>query len=1032
MSRNSIKRLLLVEDNPGDARLIREMLNERGSHNTELTHVQCMSEAEKHLAEHPVDVILLDLDLPDAQGPEAIRRAQAAAPRVPLVVLTVSDDESLAAQAVQEGAQDYLVKGELEASSLLRALRYASERKNYREALREGELRFRQLAETIRDVFFIIDLTSSRLFYVSPAYEEIWGKTCESLYAQPGSWADSIHPDDRDYAAAKFAEGSVTGFDYEYRILRPDGELRWIQIRGFPILDDAGKPYRTAGVAADITQRKHAEEELRRSESLKAAILESSLDCLVSMDHEGKIVEFNPSAQATFALTPEQALGKSMVELIVPPRLRDAHRRGFAHYLATGEGPILGKRLELHAIRSDGTEFPIELTITAIGVAPTPVFTAFIRDITARKAAEEKIERLNRVYAVLSGINSLIVRVRDRDALFTESCRLIVEAGQCSLAWVALVDRAAMELNPVACHGAECAFVDLVRNHLSLKDPPEIQSIHVRAAMEKRAFVSNDVRNDPRIKFKQEYAQFNSRSVGVFPIVGGETVAVLVLHFTEADFFDGEETKLLVELAANISIGLEHIQKTQKLDYLAYYDPLTGLANRTLFLERVGQILLAAGDSNRKVALFALDVERFKTINEALGRQAGDELLTQIADRLRKAGRDDTRFPRVRGDRFAGLRDGSRLARVIGDHFAVVTTEAQDEEQLAQLAGLKLRQCFAPPFRIGESEVRVSAKIGIAVFPGDGADAETLLNNAQAAVRKAKASGDHHVFYTQEMSKRTTTATLTLESKLRQALEQEEFVLHYQPKVDLESRDILGVEALIRWQSPELGLVPPMKFIPLMEETGMILEVGAWALTKAATDHFRWLAMGLPAPRVAVNVSAVQLRKADFFHMVKEAIMRGSNSAGIDLEITESLIMEDIEGNIQKLKEVRALGVNIAIDDFGTGYSSLAYLAKLPVQTLKIDRSFIITMLNDNDAMTLVQTIISLAHSLRLQVVAEGVELEAQAKMLHLLRCDEMQGYLFSPPVPFDALTTLLKKAENETTALGAARLDVGGSGRKL
>jgi EAL domain-containing protein (putative c-di-GMP-specific phosphodiesterase class I) len=306
------------------------------------------------------------------------------------------------------------------------------------------------------------------------------------------------------------------------------------------------------------------------------------------------------------------------------------------------------------------------------------------------------------------------------------------------------------------------------------------------------------------------------------------------------------------------------------------------------------------------------------------------------------------------------------------------------------------------------------------MFPTDGASAETLFRNAEAALKKAKVGGDRFLFYTEQMTARVAEQ-LGLENKLRQALDKGEFVLHYQPKIDLESRSILGVEALIRWQSPDIGLVPPMKFIPLLEETGMILEVGAWALSRAVADHQRWMEMRLPAPRIAVNVSAIQLRNKNFVGMVEEAIRQGASPAGIDLEITESLIMEDIESNIGKLKEVRRLGVNIAVDDFGTGYSSLAYLAKLPVQTLKIDRSFIITMLNDADTMTLVQTIISLAHSLRLKVVAEGVDAQAQVRMLHLLRCDEMQGFLFSKPVPFDALTALLRKAERETTKPGAS-----------
>ena len=252
---------------------------------------------------------------------------------------------------------------------------------------------------------------------------------------------------------------------------------------------------------------------------------------------------------------------------------------------------------------------------------------------------------------------------------------------------------------------------------------------------------------------------------------------------------------------------------------------------------------------------------------------------------------------------------------------------------------------------------------------------------------------------------------LLLFSYLRDAITNQELVLHYQPKVELETRRIVGVEALIRWQSPELGSVQPGAFIPLMEKTGLILEVGAWALARAVRDHARWTEQGLTAPRVAVNVSAVQLRRRNFVDSVQRVIEQGAMPPGIDLEITESLIMDDIQGNIEKLKAVRDLGVGLAIDDFGTGYSSLGYLARLPLHALKIDRSFIIAMSDDPNTMTLVSTIISLAHALGLKVVAEGVDSEEQAKFLRLLRCDEMQGYLFSRPVPFDRMTALLTQA---------------------
>jgi diguanylate cyclase (GGDEF)-like protein/PAS domain S-box-containing protein len=1011
MTRKSIKMLLVVEDSPRDARLVREMFNEQEPQNTQLTHVACMREAEKHLAEYEVDIILLDLGLPDAQGLEAVRRAHAAAPRVPLVVLTALDDEAMATQALQVGAQDYLIKGQIDTRGLLRAVHYAIERSLAEKALRESELRFRQLAETIRDVFFIIDLTSSQIFYVSPAYEEIWGRSCESLYGQPGSWTDSIHPDDRDQVLEKFAERRIAGFDYEYRILRPDGGLRWVRARGFPVLDERGKPYRIAGVAADITQSKRAEEELRESERRFSDLLDNVQLVSLMLDRDARITYCNDYLLRITGWTREEALGRSWFELFLPLP-HDALKEVFSTLLA---GAPEGWHHENEILTRSGARRLIRWNNSVLRSAAGEVIgTASIgEDITEKAEAVTRIRRLNRIYAVLSGINTVIIRVSNRDELFRDACRIAVEAGQFSLAWIALVDREAMQLTPVAWHG-ERGFLDLVRNRLSLKDSPEQYSLSVRAAQEKRALVSNDVRNDPRIKFAREHALFNSRSVGAFPILAGDdVVAVLVLHAAETGFFDDEEMKLLRELAGDISFALDHINKAKRLDYLAYYDVLTGLANRALFMERLQQKLVVAGGAEQKTAVFVIDVDRFRTINDAFGRQTGDELLKQIAQRLVVTGGEATRFARIGADR-----------------FAIFAAELETEEKVGRYMEERFTACFGPPYQVGDRELRISAKVGIAVYPNDGADGETLYRNAEVALKKAKSSGDRYLFYTQKMTERIAEK-LGLENKLRQAVEKEEFVLHYQPKVDLENRSIVGVEALIRWQSPELGLVPPMKFIPLMEETGMILEVGAWALSKAVADHSRWMEMHLPAPRVAVNVSAIQLRNKNFFKTVKEAIRHGANPPGIDLEITESMVMEDIEGNIRKLKEIRGLGVSIAIDDFGTGYSSLAYLAKLPVQTLKIDRSFVITMLEDPDTMTLVETIISLAHSLRLKVVAEGVDAEAQAVMLRRLRCDEMQGYLFSKPVSFDALTALLKKAEDDMTATGASsRPSTGGEGK--
>src|SRR5438445_4066047 len=512
------------------------------------------------------------------------------------------------------------------------------------------------------------------------------------------------------------------------------------------------------------------------------------------------------------------------------------------------------------------------------------------------------------------------------------------------------------------------------------------------AVKEKKAVIVNDIQNDPRAQMKEHCKERGISSLVMLPlVVHGEGMGVLALYAKEVGFFDDEEMKLLIELAGDISFALEHIAKAEKLDYLAYYDSLTGLANRTLFHERLVQYVSAAQTEKNRLAVAVVDVDRFKIINDSLGRQAGDELLRHIAERI---------------ESHAGP---IRMARISADRFAIVRSGVSSESEVARLVEQWLAECFGPPYVVSGAELRVSAKAGIALFPNDGQDADALFQNAEAALKKAKATGERYLFHTQQMTERIGEK-LALENKLRQALEKEEFVLHYQPKVDTATRRIESVEALIRWQSPELGLVPPMHFIPLLEETGLILEVGAWALRRAVVDHRTWMEQGLPAPRIAANVAPIQLRLRDFVATVEEAIRAGAVPPGIDLEITESLVMEDIEANMRKLEAVRVLGLSIAIDDFGTGYSSLGYLAKLPVHSLKIDRSFIITMLKDPAIMTLVSTIISMAHSLRLKVVAEGVDAEEQAKALDRLGCDQLQGYLFSRPVDFDAITVLLGK----------------------
>ena len=613
-------------------------------------------------------------------------------------------------------------------------------------------------------------------------------------------------------------------------------------------------------------------------------------------------------------------------------------------------------------------------------------------DTTERKSAEIRIIRLNRTYAVLSGINSLIVRATDRDALLRDACRLAVEQGGFRVAWCGLRDEAASILRPSAFAGdADDLAASVVFN---LDEETARVSLVVEAMRCQIPQLCNDLsREDAKSIYRLEFVARGYRSMVALPlVVAGKALGCFVLLTDTSGYFDDEEMLLLAELAQDISFALDHIGKVERLSYLASFDPLTGLPNRASFEECIGQYLSMATHTQASFAVVISDPERFEVLNNALGRAGGDELLKQAALR------------------FAAAAGGTDVVSRIGsDKFAAIITGRSEGFDAPRLVEEFWRKWLTAPFIIDGQSVELIAKAGVAIFPTDGETAATLLANAEAALREAKETGKPFGFYTAHLSERFL-GRLVLEKSLRRALENEEFVLHYQPKVDLVQRRVKGVEALIRWRRPDHGMVPPAEFIPLLEETGMIVEVGAWVMRQASLDRGRWLELRLAAPRVAVNVSTVQLLRDDFVRSVSMILEAAGGEAGLDIEVTETLLLSDVAENLVKLAAIRELGVGVALDDFGTGYSSLGYLAKLPVEMLKIDRSFVASMLDDPSAMTLVSTIISLARSLKLETVAEGVESEEQAKILRLIGCDQMQGYLISKPLPFDEMTAFLQR----------------------
>jgi diguanylate cyclase (GGDEF)-like protein/PAS domain S-box-containing protein len=731
----------------------------------------------------------------------------------------------------------------------------------------------------------------------------------------------------------------------------------------------------------DIAERERIEQVLHESERRFSNMMADIQLASVMLDREGRITYCNDYLLRLTGWSYEDVAGRNWFELFIPSQY-DGDKDIVARLL--GDAPDTWHRENEIITRAGEPRLMRWHNLLLRSATGAVIGSASIgEDITEQKQAEIKIRHLNRVYAMLGSINALIVRVRSRDELFSEACRIAVEQGGFHMSLIGTFDSTVQIFVPVASAGRDDELLASIKG-LFASNAGTHKSLVGLALREKRPIVSNDSQTDPRVVLGRKFSESGVRSLAVFPLVVSDKVAgALILYASEIGFFHEEEVKLLTELAGDVAFGIDHIEKQERLDYLAFYDSLTGLANRSLFIERLSQHIGNAAKNEHKLAVALLDLERFKNINDTVGQAGGDTLLKEVAEWLSSA-----------------MGDASMLARIDADHFALVLPEVSHENEVARLIQNSRQAFLDHPFQVNDAVFRITAKIGIALFPDDGADAATLFQHAEAALKKAKASGDRYLFYTQQMTE-TVAGKISLENRLRQALEKDEFVLHYQPKVSLRTNKVTGAEALIRWNDPHTGLVAPARFIPMLEETGLIHEVGRWALHTAIRDYLRWRAMGLGAVRIAVNVSPLQLRSTDFVAEVRQAINGDAHAwAGLELEITESLIMEDIKHSIVSLKSIRAMGVTIAIDDFGTGFSSLNYLAKLPVDTLKIDRSFVSDMTAAPQGLALVSTIISLAHSLKLNVVAEGVETEEQSRLLVLLSCDEMQGYLFSKPLP--------------------------------
>jgi diguanylate cyclase (GGDEF)-like protein/PAS domain S-box-containing protein len=745
---------------------------------------------------------------------------------------------------------------------------------------------------------------------------------------------------------------------------------------------------RALAEASGRRERRRIEAELDIARERLAGIIDHLPDMLWSVDLPSEnILYVGPAAKQIF--------GRDADDFLVDPELwvNVVHAGDRVRMLAAWRRTVaegVPYDIEYRVLRPDGGERWISdrgsLVRDAAGRAVRIDGVAY--DVTEKVEQRTRIERLSRIRDFLGNLNGAIVRVRERIPLFEEVCRIAVSDGGFVHARVIEVDGAGRAEVVATTEPDPARFQSIVDEYNS--DREGSTTLFALSMRQHGIMVSNDVANDARVTNRAVRASQGSYALAFLPvIVDGRLRAMVALRAAEPGFFDQEELELLDKIGSNLSFALELIDKQDRIAYLAFYDPLTGLPNRALLDQQLTRAIEAAARAKGRLALVLGDVERFRAINDTLGRHTGDRVLQALAQRLRKA---------------AG--DINLLASLGGNQFAVIFPGISNAEEVARR--IEKEAIFAETFDLEGREVRLSAKSGIAIYPEDGADADALLRNAEASLNRAKETDERYLFYAPHINARVAEQ-VELENRLRAAVERGELFLHYQPKVDLATRRLVGLEALMRWTGPDGLPVSPVKFVPVLEQTGLIFEAGRQALAAASAAYRAWQGRKLDPPRIAVNVSALQLRRRSFVDDVRSALAEvGGDGGGVDLEITESLLMTEVDESIRKLRELRAMGLRIALDDFGTGYSSLAYLSKLPLDSLKIDRGFIRGMTENADDTSIISTIISLAQSLRLKVVAEGVESEQQAQLLRLLRCDEAQGYLFSPPVAAERVEALL------------------------